>query len=107
MGCGSVDDPAVTEATCTVIARVQEAGLSAHVGGCVTPVTLAPILARVKPDGFHTRFLAFDRADDGTVTAALHTEISLLELLAACDAGRAATHTARIETTRRRMETSP
>jgi len=107
MGCEAVDDPAVTEATCAVIARVQRAGLSAHVGGCVTPATLAPVLARVRPDGFHTRFLAFDRADDDTVTAALHAEIELLELLAACDAGRAATHTARIQTTRRRMETSP
>jgi len=107
MGCGAVDDPAVTDATCAVIARVQEAGLSAHVGGCVTPRTLAPVLARVRPDGFHTRFLAFDRADEATVTAALHAEITLLEMLAACDADRAALHTARIETTRRRMEASP
>ena len=103
MGAPSVDHPDVTAATVQVIERVQAAGVGGHVGGCVTPATLAPVLERVRPDGFHTRFLAFDNAEHATVTQALHAEIALLELLAATDRDRAPLHTARIAATRQRM----
>ena len=104
MGSDGVDHPDVTAATVSVIQRVQAAGVSGHVGGCVTPTTLAPVLDRVRPDGFHTRFLAFDNAEADTVIEALNTEIALLELLAAADPTRSALHTARIATTRQRVE---
>ena len=106
MGAPAVDHPDVTDATVRVIERVQAAGLGGHVGGCATPATLAPVLARVRPDGFHTRFLAFDNAEHDTVVEALRAEIALLELLAARDPARSALHTARIATTRKRMPVS-
>lgn len=106
MDAASVDEPRVTQATVSVIQRVQAAGISGHVGGSVTPATLAPVLARVRPDGFHTRFLAFDNAQEATVVQALRTEIALLEVLAALDPDRAPLHKARIATTRARMHGS-
>ena len=102
-----VDDPDVTDMTCEVITKAQAAGLSGHVGGCVTSTTLAPVLERVQPDGFHTRFLAF-RLEPGApvderVGAALEAELELLELLAAASEARREMHVSRLEVTRKRM----
>ena len=55
---GEHDD--VTEMTCRVLRRARALGLRAHVGGRVTPATLAQVLAHEEPDGFHTRFFGFE-----------------------------------------------
>jgi hypothetical protein len=104
----AVNAPEVTEMTCRVIAAAQARGISGHVGGQVTGRTLVPIIERVQPDGFHTRFLAFDMKPgdpiDERARRALECEIVLLRLLAAAgDDERRAIHESRIEVTRGRL----
>jgi len=102
LGC-QVDQPSMHDVVCAVVEQVHAAGIPIQVGGQVTLRTLAPILARTRIDGFHTRFLGFGPPDPATLPAevdgALGLEMALLRLLAARFPARAAEHLARAHVT--------
>ena len=104
----AVGDAAMHEVVCDVAARVRAAGIPIHIGGKVTVATIAPVMARVGLDGYHTRFLAFgppaEAPPDTVVPLALRLEIALLQLLASRFEDRAEAHLSRARITAARID---
>jgi hypothetical protein len=104
-----VSDPEVLQAVADLVHACRQRRMGIHVGGQVTGPTLEPVLAAERPDGFHTRFLAFACTGTlaevaATVAAALDLEIAYLALLAERFPSAAKLHLHRRQVTGERLE---